>query len=215
MPSLKDLKNLAKERGLQRYHNLKKEELAKILNIPISPSKKDLKNLAKERGLRGFHNLKKDELSRLLERPIPAPRIKRPIPAPRTRNFSERPIPAPRTRNFSERPIPAPRNIMNIRNPSINIPILQPDIAVVKENQAPTFIEKTVETFSGWMNWLAESGKKYIVKPITSSLKNLKEKINAIFEKEKKFEVKEGESALKNFVREKIIDGKPGYDPQT
>ena len=33
------------------------------------------------------------------------------------------------------------------------------------------------------MNWLAESGKKYIVKPISSSLKNLKEKINKIFEK--------------------------------
>ena len=126
------------------------------------PTVKDLKNLAKERGLRGFHNLKKAELLRLLEVPIPAPRTKR--------------------RDFSERPIPAPRNIMNIRNPSINIPILQPDIAVVKENQAPTFIEKTVETFSGWMNWLAESGKKYIVKPISSSLKNLKEKINKIFE---------------------------------
>ena len=102
---------------------------------------------------------------------------------------------------------------MNIRNPSINIPILQPEIAVLKENQAPSLIKKTVETFSGWMNWLAESGKKYIVKPISSSLKNLKEKINKIFE-EKKFEVKEGESSLKNFVREYIIYGKPDYDPQ-
>ena len=101
---------------------------------------------------------------------------------------------------------------MNIRNPSINIPILQPEIAVVKENQAPTFIEKTIETFSDWMKWLAESGKN-IVKKIPPKLKNLKEKINKIFE-EKEFEVKEGESALKNFVREYIIDGKTGYDPQ-
>ena len=38
-------------------------------------------------------------------------------------------------------------------------------------------------------------------------------KINAIFE-EKKFEIKKGQSALKNFVREYIIDGKTGYDPQ-
>ena len=181
------------------------------------PTLKDLKNLAKERGLRRYHNLKKAELLTLLERPIPAPRTKRrdfyerPIPAPR--NF---PIPAPRTKrkDFSEKPIPAPRNIMNIRNPSINIPILQPDIAVVKENQAPTFIEKTTETVLGWINWLVESGKKYIVKPIPSSLKNLKEKINKIFEKKKEFEVKEDESALKNFVREYLIDGKPGYDPQ-
>ena len=102
---------------------------------------------------------------------------------------------------------------MNITNPKINIPILQPEIAVVKESQAPFFIEKTIETFSDWMNWLAESGKN-IVKKIPPKLKNLKEKINAIFEKEKKFEVKKGESALKNFVREYIIDGKTGYDPQ-
>ena len=103
---------------------------------------------------------------------------------------------------------------MNIRNPKINIPILQTEIAVVKESQAPSFIEKTIETFSDWMNWLAESGKN-IVKKIPPKLKNLKEKINAIFEKEKKIEVQKGESALKNFVREYIIDGKTGYDPRT
>ena len=62
------------------------------------------------------------------------------------------------------------------------------------------------------MNWLAESGKN-IIKPISSSLKNLKEKINKIFE-EKEFKLKEGQSALKNFVREYVIDGKPGYYPQ-
>ena len=167
MQSLKDLKKLAKERGLRRYHNLKKSELLTLLEIPIPPSKGD---------------------------------------------FSERPIPTPR-KKFDERPIPAPRNILNIRNPKINIPILQPEIAVVKESQAPSVIEKIIETFSDWMNWLAESGKN-IVKQIPPKLKNLKEKINAIFEKEKKFEVKKGESALKNFVREYISDGKTGYDPQ-
>ena len=83
-----------------------------------------------------------------------------PIPTPK-RNFSEKPIPAPR-KKFDEKPIPAPRNIMKIRNPSINIPILQPEIAVVKESQAPSFIEKTIETFLDWMNWLAESGKNII-----------------------------------------------------
>ena len=120
------------------------------------------------------------------------------------------PIPAPRTK----RPIPAPRILLNIRNPERNVPILKPEIAVVKEKQAPTFIEKSIQTFSDWTNWLAESGKKYIAKPISSKLQNLKEKITKIFE-DKKFEVREGQSALKNFVREKIIDGKTGYDPQS
>ena len=56
--------------------------------------------------------------------------------------------------------------------------------------------------------------EKKIIKPVSDALKNLKEKINAIFEKEKKFEVREGQSALNNFAREYIIDGRPGYGPQ-
>ena len=113
-----------------------------------------------------------------------------------------------------ENPIPTQDNILDIKNPEINIPVLKPEKVKVKEDKIPSFIEKTVETFSGWLNWLAESGKKYIPKPITSKLKNLKEKINKIFEG-KKFEVKTGDSALQNFVREFVIDGKNGYDPPT
>ena len=103
---------------------------------------------------------------------------------------------------------------MNIRNPSISVPILQPEKVEAKQSEAPSLIKKTVETFSGWRNWLAESGQKYIVKPISSSLKNLKEKINKIFE-DKKFQVREGQSALQNFAREFTIEGKTGYDPRS
>ena len=52
----------------------------------------------------------------------------------------------------------------------------------MRQNEAPSVIKKTIETFSGWLNWLAESGQKYIVKPISSTLKNLKEKISKIYE---------------------------------
>ena len=118
---------------------------------------------------------------------------------PTEKKLTKRPIPAPRDQK--KRPIPAPRILLNIKNPEINVPVLKPEIAVVKEKQAPTVIKKTTETVLGWMNWLAESGKK-IIKPVSNALKNLKEKINAIFQKEKKFEVREGQSALKNFARE-------------
>ena len=128
---------------------------------------------------------------------------------PTEKKLTKRPIPAPR----KKRPIPAPRILLNIKNPEINVPVLKPEIVVVKEKQAPTVIKKTTETVLGWMNWLAESGKK-IIKPVSAALKNLKEKINAIFQKGKKFEVREGQSALKNFAREKIIDGRAGYGPQ-
>ena len=129
-------------------------------------------------------------------------------------NVKFKPIPAPRMkkRDFSKRPIPAPRILLNIKNPEINVPVLQPEIAVVEEKKAPTVIKKTTETVLGWMDWLKESGKK-IIKPVSDALKNLKEKINAIFE-EKKFKVRKGQSALKNFVREYIIDGRTGYGPQ-
>ena len=91
---------------------------------------------------------------------------------------TEKPIPAPR----KKRPIPAPRILLNIKNPEINVPVLQPEIAVVKEKEAPTVIKKTTETVLEWMDWLKESGKK-IIKPVSDALKNLKEKINAIFQK--------------------------------
>ena len=197
METLNDLKKIAKEQNLKNYQNLTKQALAQRLGIPTFFSKKYYQNIAKERKIKNYQNLKKADLIKLLNigpetppKPIPAPRMKRPIPAPRMK-----------------RPIPAPRN------PEINVPVLQPEIAVVKEKEAPTVIKKTTETVLGWMDWLKESGKK-IIKPVSDALKNLKEKINAIFEKEKKFEVRDGQSALNNFAREKIIDGKPGYDPK-
>ena len=193
METLNDLKKIAKEQNLKNYQNLTKQALAQRLGIPIFFSKKYYQNIAKERKIKNYQNLKKADLIKLLNigpetppKPIPAPRMKRPIPAP--------------------------RNLLNIKNPEINVPILQPEIAVVKEKEAPTVIKKTTETVLGWMDWLKESGKK-IIKPVSDALKKLKEKINAIFE-EKKFEVRKGQSALKNFVREYIIDGRAGYGPQ-
>ena len=64
----------------------------------------------------------------------------------------------------------------------------------------------------GWVDWFRESGKK-ITQPISSALNTLRKKINTLFEE--KFEVRDGQSALRQFTREKIIDGKPGYDPKT
>ena len=206
MVSTKELKNIAKEKKLKNYHNLSKEDLSRMLQIPIFLTKRYYQNIAKDRNLKNYQNLKKADLVKLLNMNPEIP--EKPIPAPR--KISEKPIPAPR--KISEKPIPAPRKILNIRNPEINVPVLQPEIAVVKEKETPTVIKKTTETILGWMDWLKESGKK-IIKPVSDALKNLKEKINALFEE--KFEVREGQSALSNFTREKIIDGRPGYDPKT
>ena len=78
--------------------------------------------------------------------------------------------------------------------------------------EEPPKAQKIITTFSEWMDWLKESSKK-VIKPVSDALKNLKEKINALFE-ENKFVVRDGQSALSHFTREKIIDGKPGYEPK-
>ena len=238
--STKELKNIAKERNLKNYHNLSKEDLSRMLKIPIFKTKRYYQNIAKDRNLKNYHNLNKADLIQLLnmqpeipisekpekpipkpipiaekpipkpipisEKPIPAPRRK-PIPAPRKiseKPISEKPIPAPRRKPIpisekpipiSEKPIPAPR-----RKP------------IPAPRQNPPTIQKAIDTMLGWVDWFRESGKK-ITQPISSALNTLKEKINTLFEE--KFEVRDGQSALRQFTREKIIDGKPGYDPKT
>ena len=216
MVTTKELKNIAKERKLN-YHNLSKEDLSRMLKIPIFKTKRYYQNIAKDRNLKNYQNLKIADLVKLLnmnpeipekpipkpipkpekpEKPIPKPRRKpeKPIPAPRRKPIpkpekpiSEKQIPAPRRKPISEKPIPAPR-----RN-------------------SPT-IQKAIDTMLGWVDWFRESGKK-ITQPISSALNTLRKKINTLFEE--KFEVRDGQSALSQFTREKIIDGKPGYDPKT
>ena len=218
MVTRKELKNIAKERKLQNYHNLSKEALSRMLKIPIFLTKRYYQNIAKDRNLKNYHNLKKADLVKLLnmnpeisEKPIPAPRTKKsvlpekPIPAPRTKKsvLPEKPIPAPQRKPIPEKPIPAPRR---------NIQKAIPEKPIPAPRQNPPTIQKAIDTMLGWVDWFRESGKK-ITQPISSALNTLRKKINTLFEE--KFEVRDGQSALSQFTREKIIDGKPGYDPKT
>ena len=261
MVTTKELKNIAKERKLN-YHNLSKEDLSRMLKIPIFKTKRYYQNIAKDRNLKNYQNLKIADLVKLLnmnpeipipakvlpekpipakvlpekpipakvlpekpipakvlpEKPIPAKKSvlpEKPIPAPR-RNIQkvipEKPIPAPR-RNppriqkvIPEKPIPAPR-----RNPP-TIQKVIPEKPIPAPRRNPPTIQKAIDTMLGWVDWFRESGKK-ITQPISSALNTLRTKINTLFEE--KFEVRDGQSALSQFTREKIIDGKPGYDPKT
>ena len=238
MVTTKELKNIAKERKLN-YHNLSKEDLSRMLKIPIFKTKRYYQNIAKDRNLKNYQNLKIADLVKLLnmnpeipEKPIPKPipkpekpisekPIPKPIPKPE-KPISEKPIPAPRRKPISEKPIPAPRRkpipkpekpIPAPRRkpiPAPEKPISEKPIPAPRRN--PPTIQKAIDTMLGWVDWFRESGKK-ITQPISSALNTLKEKINTLFEE--KFEVRDGQSALSQFTREKIIDGKPGYDPKT
>ena len=224
--STKELKNIAKERKLQNYHNLSKEDLSRMLKIPIFKTKRYYQNIAKDRNLKNYQNLKIADLVKLLnmnpEIPIPAPRTKKsvlpekPIPAPRTKKsvLLEKPIPAPRTKKsvLPEKPIPAPRRKPEKPIPKPEKPIPAPEKPIPAPRRNPPTIQKAIDTMLGWVDWFRESGKK-ITQPISSALNTLRKKINTLFEE--KFEVRDGQSALSQFTREKIIDGKPGYDPKT
>ena len=221
--STKELKNIAKERKLQNYHNLSKEDLSRMLKIPIFLTKRYYQNIAKDRNLKNYQNLKKADLIQLLnmnpeipisEKPIPKPEkpIPKPIPKPE-KPISEKPIPAPRRKPKPEKPIPAPRRKPKPEKPISEKPIPAPrrkPIPAPRRN--PPTIQKAIDTMLGWVDWFRESGKK-ITQPISSALNTLRKKINTLFEE--KFEVRDGQSALRQFTREKIIDGKPGYDPKT
>ena len=99
----KELKNIAKERKLQNYHNLSKEDLSRMLKIPIFKTKRYYQNIAKDRSLKNYQNLKIADLVKLLN-------MKPEIPIPKPENpISEKPIPTPRRKPIPEKPIPAPR----------------------------------------------------------------------------------------------------------
>ena len=230
--STKELKNIAKERNLKNYHNLSKEDLSRMLKIPIFKTKRYYQNIAKDRNLKNYQNLKIADLVHLLnmnpeipisEKPIPKPIPISEKPIPKPIPISEQPIPAPRRkpipapRKISEKPIPAPRR-KPIPISEKPIPISEKPIPAPRRKPIPAprrnppTIQKAIDTMLGWVDWFRESGKK-ITQPISSALNTLRKNINTLFEE--KFEVRDGPSALRHFTREKIIDGKPGYDPKT
>ena len=239
MVTTKELKNIAKERNLKNYHNLSKEDLSRMLKIPIFKTKRYYQNIAKDRNLKNYQNLKIADLIQLLnmnpeipisekpEKPIPKPIPISEKPIPKPIPISEKPIPDLDENQFqhrkisekpiSEKPIPAPRR-KPIPISEKPIPISEKPIPAPRRKPIPAprrnppTIQKAIDTMLGWVDWFRESGKK-ITQPISSALNTLRKKINTLFEE--KFEVRDGQSALRQFTREKIIDGKPGYDPKT
>ena len=156
MVTTKELKNIAKERKLN-YHNLSKEDLSRMLKIPIFKTKRYYQNIAKDRNLKNYQNLKIADLVKLLNMnpEIPEKPIPKPIPAPRTKKsvLPEKPIPAPRTKKSAlpEKPIPAPRR---------NIQKVIPEKPIPAPRRNPPTIQKAIDTMLGWVDWFREVVKR-------------------------------------------------------
>ena len=75
MPTVDELRKMAKNRGLTGYSKLKKANLVNLLGRKASPQKvksptvDELRKIAKNRGLTGYSKLKKQNLKNLLKSP--------------------------------------------------------------------------------------------------------------------------------------------------
>ena len=181
------LKNLARERGLRGYSRLRKSELIRKLREPTPPrehTRAQLIQLARERGLRGYSRLRK---SQLLQR----------LRAPRAQ-------------------------ILDWDNDAgmANVPFLTPT-PYTPTQATPTRppSSNAVEELIDYLDNVKEIPKSISYRSASElrrllKLKKLKKEIDNIYEQMKIFEVKESNSALRNFAKVYTIDGQLGFDPQ-
>ena len=103
---------------------------------------------------------------------------------------------------------------MDISTRMANVPILTPT------PYTPPPITSTLPPSNAVKDLLEHLDKNIRNIPIIEqrrllNIKNLKKEIDEIYEQMKLFEVKEGESGLKNFAKVYTINGIGGYDPRT
>ena len=92
-----------------------------------------------------------------------------------------------------------------------NIPVLTPTpYTPPPSTTTPTPPSNTIKDLIKYLDNVKE-----IPKNVSPNLKKLKKKIDDIYKKRKIFEVKESDSALRNFANVYTIDGKEGFDPQS
>ena len=92
-----------------------------------------------------------------------------------------------------------------------NVPFLTPTpYTPPPSTTTPTPPSNTIKDLIKYLDNVKE-----IPKSVSPNLKKLKKKIDNIYKKTKIFEVKESDSALRNFANVYTIDGKEGFDPQS
>ena len=90
-----------------------------------------------------------------------------------------------------------------------NVPFLTPT-PYTPPPSTPTPPSNTIKDLIKYLDNVKE-----IPKSVSPNLRKLKKKIDDIYKKRKIFEVKESDSALRNFANVYTTDGKEGFDPQS
>ena len=92
-------------------------------------------------------------------------------------------------------------------------PVLVTEKRKFPKKEIPQVIEKNVETFSDWLNWLENVKDESVKKKINPKVERLRKQIDNLW---KTFQLKETKSALKNFAKQYTIDGETfSGDPET
>ena len=81
-------------------------------------------------------------------------------------------------------------------------PVLVPEKRKFPKKEIPQVIEKNVETFSDWLNWLENVKDESVKKKINPKVERLRKQIDNLW---KTFQLKETKSALKNFAKQYTI----------
>ena len=90
-----------------------------------------------------------------------------------------------------------------------NVPFLTPT-PYTPPPSTPTPPSNTIKDLIKYLDNVKE-----IPKSVSPNFRKLKKKIDKIYKRKRIFEVKESNSALKNFANVYIVDGKDGFDPQS
>ena len=72
-------------------------------------------------------------------------------------------------------------------------------------------LKKSAENVTDWFDWLKKSGEN-LVNKTSEKWKKLKKSIMSFFGE--KFPIRKEKSALQDFTRQYVIDGKDGYSPK-
>ena len=92
-----------------------------------------------------------------------------------------------------------------------NVPFLTPTpYTPPSSTTTPTPPSNTIKNLIKYLDNVKE-----IPKSVSPNLRELKKKIDDIYKRKRIFEVKESDSALRNFANVYTIDGKDGFDPQS
>ena len=101
---------------------------------------------------------------------------------------------------------------LDAENPQIDVPILIPERRPFPSRSIPRAIEQNVETVVDWMNWLENVDDVDVRRRSNPAVERLKAKIAEL--QGQRLIVEEGQSALRGFTRQFIIQGDDSISPQ-